>query len=371
MCLIHWLNDRMGGRFDRQPTARDLDRAMPTEKQVWDFLASMDCVRQYWRYKAVHQTLTAGIECDEEPPTRAAPSTQPKRAPDRPGVPSDFAQLDKWEHSIRRQWCFRAPFQPPKTLHPKLRIVVHLFSGHRREGDYQWWMEGLLGPKHPDVIYISVDTAISSRYNILQGGLWDFLMEAAALGCIIALVSGPPCESWSGARELVLIGDDGMPKKGPRPIRDKCSPWGKAGCTVRELQQIHVGTVLLLRALLLAVRAAHHGARCIIEHPGEPREENTASIWRISLMALLTGSNGLFDTTDVQQFQFGSQTVKPTRLLYANLPLAALMELFARRDLLKPSKVLAGRAPGRLFQNVHRKAISQVVQHGAGHGMCT
>eukprot|EP00438_Fugacium_kawagutii_P035579 Skav200697 [mRNA] locus=scaffold343:224008:229565:- [translate_table: standard] len=220
---------------------------------------------------------------------------------------------------------------------------------HRRTGDFQWWVQGFLASAHPGVICISIDTAIASQYNILNPSLWNFLMNAAAQGAIVALVCGPPCETWSHARALPLHNEHGVELRGPRPLRDRQCPWGLSRLFGKELVQLHIGTILLLRAIHLAVRAVHFGTRIVIEHPDIPWAEDGASIWHTSLIRFLIDSCALFRTMTIQQYRFGSPAIKPTRLLYANLPLENLLRRFERPDLPRPTRVLAGRRSDGTF----------------------
>eukprot|EP00438_Fugacium_kawagutii_P020612 Skav206473 [mRNA] locus=scaffold1672:225551:231286:- [translate_table: standard] len=257
-------------------------------------------------------------------------------------VPSRFALLADWERTYRDAWqvCV-TPI--PATVRVTLQLVVHLYSGRRRRGDFQWWMEGFLASHHPHVVFLSIDTAIHNCYNVLQGGVWSFLMAAASHGAIAVLLCGPPCESWSAARALPLLDHVGQVLRGPRPLRDRTRPWGRDMLYAKELSQLHIGTVLLLMALRLAVRVAHTQGRVIVEHPGVPFDDAQASIWWTQLLDLLTDGCGLFSVMDIQQFRFGSPAVKPTRLLFANLPLQTVLPQLERRDFVRPTTVLAGR----------------------------
>lgn len=134
---------------------------------------------------------------------------------------SQFQQLSRWERSFVDNWQVRGEV-PARALQSPVQIVLHLYSGHRREGDYQWWMEGFLASSHPNMIFLSVDTAIDDRFDVLQGRLWSFLMDAALQGALVAMVCGPPCESWSA----VLRDEHGHQLRGPRQLRDRSNPWG-------------------------------------------------------------------------------------------------------------------------------------------------
>ena len=65
--------------------------------------------------------------------------------------------------------------------------------------------------------------------------------------------------------------------------RGRC-PWGFSSLSLREAQQILIGNLLILFTLRAAIIQAAIGHYACIEHPGEPREEDKVSIWRLSLM---------------------------------------------------------------------------------------
>lgn len=52
---------------------------------------------------------------------------------------------------------------------------------------------------------MSVDTAIHAEYgNLDEGANYDRIVGLADRGIFAADLSGPPCETWSGARHLDL-----------------------------------------------------------------------------------------------------------------------------------------------------------------------
>ena len=55
--------------------------------------------------------------------------------------------------------------------------------------------------------------------NIHSDRLWQFLLDIARRGQILALLLGPPCETWSGARLVESFDEDGKRLAGPRPVR--------------------------------------------------------------------------------------------------------------------------------------------------------
>ena len=108
----------------------------------------------------------------------------------------------------------------------KHQIVLHAFSGRRRPGDLQYYMEHLYDRIAAGVylIVVSLDIVIDPIWgDVVQEDKQNFWYFHAQQGAVAAFLCGPPCETWSRARfaQLPTAG-----KRGPRPVRSTSSPWG-------------------------------------------------------------------------------------------------------------------------------------------------
>ena len=75
---------------------------------------------------------------------------------------------------------------------------------------------------------ISIDTAVRSHLGSFgQLGFWR---QLPVHGCVAGCLTGPPCETWSAARHILLEGG-----RGPRPLRLSELPWCLAERTGKEL----------------------------------------------------------------------------------------------------------------------------------------
>ena len=97
--------------------------------------------------------------------------------------------------------------------------VLHFFSGQRRPGDYQDWLDRALAVCHYPVWVISLDVAIDAKLCDLScsGGVARWL-DLAIAGRVVMVLGGPPCETWNVARwggGSRAIGD-GPVRSGPR-----------------------------------------------------------------------------------------------------------------------------------------------------------
>lgn len=204
--------------------------------------------------------------------------------------------------------------RPHRPLSLKQFLFLHLFSGHRREGDLQQAVEGL-GDCNVDVTALSVDVVISESFgNLLDPDTLSLFMRAIAAGWVAGGAAGPPCETWTVARERYL--QDGY---GPRPLRDVNNLAGFEVLKMHELKQVSIGNQLLGVSILLLLQAWLFGTFFMIEHPEEPTGERSASIWRLTIVRYLMG------LPDIRRFRFlqglfGAPSSKPTHLLFVRAP---------------------------------------------------
>ncbi|CAL1136698.1 unnamed protein product [Cladocopium goreaui] len=85
------------------------------------------------------------------------------------------------------------------------RIILHAYSGRRRHGDVQWFLEECAA-QHPDVIMhvISLDIVINSHYgDIGREEVRARWYTGMRQGYVAGFLSGPPCCTWS--KELASI----------------------------------------------------------------------------------------------------------------------------------------------------------------------
>ena len=93
-------------------------------------------------------------------------------------------------------------------------VMIHLFSGRRREGDCHFWAQTLFSEFFPDLklCVLSLDTAVDPNLcNLAEGeGLAALfrIVDAQYVACSLA---GPPCETWSAARHVPAPDDKSVP----------------------------------------------------------------------------------------------------------------------------------------------------------------
>ena len=124
-----------------------------------------------------------------------------------PNVPDGLGDCD-----VRR-----APVEVHRYLDVTVYYVLHFFSGQRRPGDYQDWLDQSLAVAHYPVWVINLGVASDAKLCDLScsGGVARWL-DLAIAGRVVIVLGGPPCETWSVAR---WNGGSRATGSGPRAVR--------------------------------------------------------------------------------------------------------------------------------------------------------
>ena len=200
--------------------------------------------------------------------------------------------------------------------------VLHAFSGRRRPGDFQFFVEQIAA-QDPTVAFVvlSVDIVIDPIWgNVANPKTKAFWMDAARQGLVRAFLGGPPCETWSIARGKVLAAPSKTrSSRMPRILRTAELLWGLWSTSLREKAQLMVGHELLLFSFqIMAILACTCGLG-VLEHPSEPSEPNAASIWKLPLAQFLLNLPCV-QRVEFSQGLMGAHSRKPTTLMTLNLP---------------------------------------------------
>eukprot|EP00435_Cladocopium_sp_Y103_P012460 s1027_g3.t1 len=253
-------------------------------------------------------SVLQGLSCPEAWPFLEAP------CPAGPAVSGDLALLESHCLAISL-----AGFQPSPRAFGRHRIILHAFSGRRRVGDFQFYLDAFLLHCPAGVVYhtVSLDIMVDAqRGDISKSEVRQFWLDGIDKGWILAMLAGPPCETWSRARSVKVADSD---KPAPRVLRTADALWGLPHLRLRELLQIDVGNLLLLFTAEAFLRLAFAGGCAIVEHPREPDEPELASIWRLPIFHLLRSFLGV-EFLSLNQGLLGAASAKPTNLMTLNLP---------------------------------------------------
>ena len=140
-------------------------------------------------------------------------------------------------------------------LHVRALVVVHFFSGFRRMGDIHHILDHRTMETGAQVFTISVELCMQRVNGDLatpQASRW--WRERVLAGQVVAAGGGPPCETFTVARQY---------EGGPRPLRDAAHPLGLPGLTLKEWAQLRISDRLLrfLLDVLVALALMHGNER--------------------------------------------------------------------------------------------------------------
>lgn len=230
---------------------------------------------------------------------------------------ADGRDLGSIEHDLL-DLCSPEDWPIPRQF-GKYRIVLHAFSGRRRLGDFQYYLDALLAKQSEGIYVLTVSLDIivdKEKGNIADKEVRAFWFHSIERGWTIAFLAGPPCETWSKARAVQTTNSKGSH---PRVLRSLEDLWGFPQLRLRELDQVCIGNLLLCFAAEAFLRLADTGGVAAIEHPKEPDEPELASIWRLPLFEALRRLPGV-ELLSLSQGLLGAKSMKPTQLLCLNLP---------------------------------------------------
>ena len=204
------------------------------------------------------------------------------------------------------------PRNSPKAEWYKTMFIIHFFSGRRRPKDLQSYLEQLPCPSGIHLEVLSADIIFGEGGDFSQREIQRRWLTWMALGYVLAFYAGPPCETYSVARNNEIQGID------IRAVRSRQHPWGFSSLRLREAKQVLVGNLLMLFVLQAVVIQAATGHFACVEHPEEPKgakNEGAVSVWRLTLMEHIYR---MARTTRccILQGKFGAPSPKPTSLLF-------------------------------------------------------
>lgn len=212
--------------------------------------------------------------------------------------------------------------EPRPQAFGRHRFVLHAFSGRRRPGDFQEFLDALTGSHSGVVIHVvSVDVILDAQWgDVTREECQRFWIDGVRQQYVVGYLAGPPCETWSQARGATLSKEQQTSSRPePRVLRTIDEIWGKSSLAVREVRQVLVGNQLLLFSFRMLLMLYIYGGCGALEHPAPPRREDLASIWRTPLALLLSSLPGV-SRVDFAQGLLGAKSPKPTSILTLNLP---------------------------------------------------
>ena len=200
----------------------------------------------------------------------------------------------------------------PRCIDRPVFVVLHLFSGVRRSGDFQQHLQWLWPADTAQLLVLSVDIALDPVYgNLASADAIAWWQARIRDGQVRGWLGGPPCETWSVARYL---------PDGPPPLRSLLDIWGLAAVDARQSAQLTLGNFLLQASITLALTSVAHGGVALIEHPAIPTWRLEAvSIWFLRITRALIAAPCVSEF-EIDQCEHGQVSKSPTHLLAVRLP---------------------------------------------------
>ena len=257
-------------------------------------------------------------------------------------------------------------------LHVKALVAVHFFSGYRRHGDIHQILEHHILGQGLQIFVVSVDLCMQrERADLADRKALSWWRSRIHSGLVVAGGGGPPCETFTAARQL-----DG---EGPKPLRSATHPHGLPGLNHKEWRQVGIGDKLMHFLVDILVHLALAGGCGFLEHPQHPKwanPETTTSIWKLRPLKLLAR---LQCTTVVSfdQCTCGAVARKPTTLILvrmADVRAQLLAQGNAGRCNHPPGAhvILRGRQEDGQFQTAKAKIyparLNAILAEGLFHG---
>ena len=224
----------------------------------------------------------------------------------------------------------RAPAAVHRYLNITVYCVLHFFSGQRRPGDYQDWLDQALAVTHYPVWVIGLGVAIDAKLCDLScsGGVARWL-DLAIAGRVVMVLGGPPCETWSAA---MWNGGSRAIGAGPRAVRSSEQLWGLPDLDAGERQQVALGNALLRTVILFLAAARVYGFAAVMtwgahDCPAGCRMPLAPPSWKLPDLTFLARVGGT-ECVHLDQCCCGTPWKKPTRLFAVGIP--ELVRLVAR-----------------------------------------
>ena len=243
-------------------------------------------------------------------------------------VPSLFLDQKRWLAALRTmKWTVLPPDQKiPRWITPSDRpcfLIIHLFSGRRRTGDFHDALHREAEKNNMDVVVLSCDTAVSLHYGNLQDGHepWENILRLCSQGRVTAALCGPPCETFTEARYYQPTDEEreAALRPWPRPLRSFEELFGLCGLTAKEIRQVGMGSAFFLQCMQVLAWLLIQQGIFICEHPWKPTLAWRPSIWTSPIVSILE-THPAVKLWHMPQWKWGCKAIKPTGLLAANLP---------------------------------------------------
>ena len=200
--------------------------------------------------------------------------------------------------------------------------VLYLFSGCARKGSVSFWTRKLAAKWHLKVQIDMVDIKVRPHLDMTKRAVQQSLLNKIKAGVYAAIILSPPSSTFTRATF--------SNRRGPRPVRTFVHLRGLPRLTWTERKKANWGNVMTDFSYEVCKAVRKEDAILVFENPEDlgavqhgPFEGlRPASMWQWPIFWELIES-GDFLTCAFYQQDFGTDYLKPTRLLLKNVEVDA------------------------------------------------
>eukprot|EP00435_Cladocopium_sp_Y103_P025927 s1750_g6.t1 len=152
------------------------------------------------------------------------------------------------------------------------------------------------------------DIVNGAEQDLAANQVWDKVYARIKAGGYLAMLAGPPCNTFTNARK-----DDGQ---GPKPLRAAVGPerYGLPDLSIENVEKVKLGNLFAERTCD-AVGAMDDLKRpSIVEQPKLKTDEDSVSMYKLDEFIELRERPSI-EMRDLVQCHYGADTTKPTTLL--------------------------------------------------------
>ena len=196
--------------------------------------------------------------------------------------------------------------------------MLYLFSGCTRKGSVSHWTRKLATKWNVKVQIDMVDIRVRPHLDVTKPSVQQSLLNKIRAGYYAAIILSPPCSTFTRATF--------SNKRGPRPVRTFVHLRGLPRLTWTERKKAMWGNGLTDFSFTVCKAVRKTDTVVIFENPedlgavqqGPFLGQRPASMWQWPEFSELLDS-GDFETCAFYQQDFGTEYLKPTRLLLKNV----------------------------------------------------
>ena len=194
---------------------------------------------------------------------------------------------------------------------PDEQLILVLYAGKDDSTSLESAIQNTAPWLSPHVL--AIDKIRDANHDMLSLGMYSHLYWKALEGDILAVIGGPPRETWQHTVANATRGNE------------YGHVWGTSGLTEEQWIQQDAESTLVLRQLSLYEAASQGNPDCkfLLEHPADPArtggDSRLPSIWNTKTIKSFQTRHNMIMTT-FSMCNLGTDCNQPTTILTKNMP---------------------------------------------------